>query len=60
MSSPHVAGLALYLMALESGLDEPAKVKKRITELAVSDVVVNAGDGSPNLLAFNGITVPTY
>ncbi|XDG09171.1 hypothetical protein ABKA04_008786 [Annulohypoxylon sp. FPYF3050] len=60
MSSPHVAGLALYLMALESGLDEPEKVKKRITELAVSDVVVNAGDGSPNLLAFNGIAVPTY
>ncbi|KAI1460415.1 subtilisin-like serine protease pepD [Annulohypoxylon moriforme] len=60
MSSPHVAGLALYLMGLESSLDSPAAVIKRIKELAVSDVVVDAGEGSPNLLAYNGITVPTY
>ncbi|KAI1209365.1 subtilisin-like serine protease pepD [Annulohypoxylon truncatum] len=60
MSSPHVAGLALYLKGLEDGLDSPAATIKRIKQLAQSDVVVDAGEGSPNLLAYNGITVPTY
>ncbi|KAI0889336.1 subtilisin-like serine protease pepD [Annulohypoxylon maeteangense] len=60
MSSPHVAGLALYLKGLEDGLDTPAATIKRIRELSVPDVVGNAGEGSANLLAFNGITVPTY
>ncbi|KAI1658329.1 subtilisin-like protein, partial [Daldinia decipiens] len=55
MSSPHVAGLAVYLKALEEGLDEPAKTVARIKELAIADVVIDAGSGSPNLLAYNGI-----
>ncbi|KAI1089598.1 subtilisin-like serine protease pepD [Rostrohypoxylon terebratum] len=60
MAAPHVAGLALYLIAQDSNLDKPAAVKKRIAQLAVPDVVLNAGYGTPNLLAFNGISVPTY
>ncbi|OTA56515.1 subtilisin-like serine protease pepD [Hypoxylon sp. EC38] len=55
MSSPHVAGLALYLKGLEDGLDSPADTVARIKELATPDVVVDAGIGSPNLLAYNGI-----
>ncbi|KAI1417059.1 subtilisin-like serine protease pepD [Hypoxylon sp. FL1857] len=55
MSSPHVAGLALYLKGLEDGLDSPADTIARVKELATSGVVVGAGSGSPNLLAYNGI-----
>ncbi|KAI1470931.1 subtilisin-like protein [Daldinia caldariorum] len=55
MASPHVAGLVLYLKGLEEGLDWPAKTVARVKELATADVVVDAGSGSPNLLAYNGI-----
>ncbi|KAI8962216.1 subtilisin-like protein [Daldinia sp. FL1419] len=55
MASPHVAGLALYLKALEDGLDSPAKTVARVKELATADVVIGAGNGSPNLLAYNGV-----
>ncbi|KAJ4309647.1 Suppressor of the cold-sensitive snRNP biogenesis mutant brr1-1 [Fusarium piperis] len=54
MACPHVAGLALYLMALEK-LPTPGDVTKRIKSLATKDVVANGGPGSPNLLAFNGV-----
>lgn len=54
MACPHVAGLALYLMAKES-LASPAAVTDRIKKLATKNVVINAGLGSPNLLAYNGI-----
>lgn len=54
MACPHVAGLALYLMALE-GLETPQQVTARIRELGTDGVVDNAGQGSPNLLAYNGI-----
>ncbi|KAI2465886.1 subtilisin-like serine protease pepD [Annulohypoxylon bovei var. microspora] len=60
MSSPYVAGLALYLKGLESGLDSPAATIARIKQVAITDVVADAQEGSPNLLAYNGITVPTY
>lgn len=56
MSSPHAAGLALYLKSVETGLNSPADTVARIKELATTGVVVNAGSGSPNLLAYNGIT----
>ncbi|KAI1776477.1 subtilisin-like serine protease pepD [Hypoxylon cercidicola] len=55
MSSPYVAGLALYLKGLEAGLDSPAATVARVRKLAVADVVADAGRGSPNLLAYNGI-----
>lgn len=54
MAAPHVAGLALYLKALE-GLEKPEEVADRIVELATEDVVENAGLLSPNRLAYNGI-----
>ncbi|KAF6811375.1 alkaline proteinase [Colletotrichum musicola] len=55
MATPYVAGLALYLRALEGArLDSPAAIAGRIRELATMDVVLDAGTGSPNLLAYNG------
>lgn len=55
MACPHVAGLALYLMAHE-GLTTPAAVTARIKALATSGKITSLGRGSPNLLAFNGIS----
>jgi oryzin len=53
MACPHVAGLSLYLRALE-GLVSPAEVTNRIKELATPGVVLSPGSGSPNFLAYNG------
>jgi len=53
MACPHVAGLSLYLRALE-GLTAPGDVAARIVELSTKDVVLSAGTNSPNRLAFNG------
>ncbi|KAI9646143.1 Subtilisin-like protease 2 [Ciborinia camelliae] len=53
MATPHVAGLAAYLIALE-GLSTPAAVVARITALATSDLITSPGSGSPNLIAYNG------
>ncbi|KAM0207668.1 hypothetical protein ACHAQD_008482 [Fusarium lateritium] len=55
MACPHVAGLSLYLRAKE-GLTTPRGVTERIKELATKNVVRNPGSGSPNLLAFNGVS----
>lgn len=54
MACPHVAGLALYLMAKES-LSSPQAATDRIKKLATPNVVTKGGAGSPNLLAYNGI-----
>lgn len=56
MASPHVAGLAAYLMGLDSTLNTPALVTAKITSLAASTGAVagNAGTGSPTLIAYNG------
>ena len=56
MASPHVAGLAAYLMSLE-GLTDPAAVSTRMKELATASgaVVTNPGRGTTNaLIANNG------
>lgn len=53
MATPHVAGLAAYLIALE-GLSTPAAVAARIKALATSGAITGAGIGSPNLIAYNG------
>lgn len=55
MAAPYVSGLVLYLRGKENGLDSPAAVTDRVKALATKNVVVDAGDGSPNLVAFNGI-----
>lgn len=53
MASPHVAGVAAYLLGLES-LSSPAAVRSRIIALAQSGKVTSPGSGSPNLLLYNG------
>ncbi|KXH69271.1 subtilase [Colletotrichum salicis] len=53
MACPHVAGLAVYLQALE-GLSTPAAVTSRIKALGTSGRVTGTLSGSPNLVAYNG------
>jgi len=51
-SSPYVAGIAaLYLEQHPAA--SPAEVSAAITSLATTDVVIDAGIGSPNLLAYS-------
>ncbi|TLD22095.1 hypothetical protein PspLS_07973 [Pyricularia sp. CBS 133598] len=52
-ATPHVAGLALYLMARE-GLSSPAAVTDRIKQLATPNTATLVKSGTPNLVAFNG------
>lgn len=53
MSTPHVAGLALYLIALE-GLSTPAAVTSRIKALGTSGGITGIRSGTVNLIAYNG------
>lgn len=53
MASPHVAGVAAYLIGLE-GLSTPAAVRSRLIALATTGFVTNAGSGSPNVFLYNG------
>ncbi|KAM0259318.1 hypothetical protein ACHAQJ_003348 [Trichoderma viride] len=53
MASPHVAGLALYLIALEN-IGTPAKLRERILALGTRNRIHNLRDESPNLIAYNG------
>jgi subtilisin family serine protease len=53
MASPHVAGLAAYLIALE-GLSSPSAVASRIVALSTTGRVSNPGSGSVNRIAYNG------
>lgn len=57
MAAPHVAGLALYLTALE-GLSGGADTKDFVLGLGVEGVLSSIGTGSPNLLAYNGAGSP--
>lgn len=52
MASPHVAGLAAYLISKE-GLSG-AQVTRRIKELAQHGVVRGSGPGSPDAFVWNG------
>ncbi|KAI1424877.1 peptidase S8/S53 domain-containing protein [Xylaria sp. FL1777] len=53
MSTPHVAGLALYLIGLE-GLSTPAAVTARIKALGTSGKISGLPSGTVNLIAYNG------
>ncbi|EON64454.1 hypothetical protein W97_03685 [Coniosporium apollinis CBS 100218] len=53
MACPHVAGLVVYLKALE-GLASPQSVRDRIVALSTTGKITNAGAGSPNRIAYNG------
>lgn len=53
MATPHITGLALYLIAYE-GLGTPAAVTARIKALATSGLISGVPSGTPNLFAYNG------
>ncbi|KAK5658939.1 hypothetical protein OQA88_1756 [Cercophora sp. LCS_1] len=53
MACPHVAGLAAYFIEVY-GPHTPGEMKKRIEGFATRGLVEDAGEGSPNRIAFNG------
>lgn len=53
MASPHVAGVAAYLIALEN-LPNPAAVDFRIKELGVPGVVTNPGSSTTDKIVWTG------
>ncbi|KAJ2225522.1 proteinase B [Coemansia sp. RSA 1722] len=53
MASPHVAGLAAYMLSKESGKLTGEQLKTKMIELATKGVVEDAGAGSPNVLIYN-------
>ncbi|KAF2840346.1 secreted protein 2 [Patellaria atrata CBS 101060] len=53
MASPHIAGLAAYLLRLE-GPRTPAALCARIVQLATKNVITGLPSGTVNALAFNG------
>jgi oryzin len=55
MATPHVAGLVLYLKSVEGEkVASPAAVVERLSSLGTKGVVTEEGEGSVNLLAYNG------
>jgi subtilisin family serine protease len=56
MASPHVAGLAAYLMGLDTSLTTPDLVTAKIKSLAASTgaAATNVGTGTTTLIAYNG------
>lgn len=55
MSCAHVSGLALYLKALEGGLESPEAVTDRIKVLGTKDALTSVPQETVNLLAYNGV-----
>jgi len=57
MATPHIAGLIAYLFSVDPTLDSPAKVCKKLKELAVKNKIDAATlkTGTPNVLAQNGL-----
>jgi hypothetical protein len=55
MASPHIAGLASYLLGIHGGL-EPSALANQIKVLSTKNKVKNifANTGTPNFLAYNG------
>jgi len=53
MASPHVAGLAAYLLAFE-GKKTPAALSTRMQTLASKNKVTGLNSSTKNYLAFNG------
>jgi subtilisin family serine protease len=55
-AAPHVAGLVARYLASRPG-DQPDAVSQAIMNAATPDKVFDPGAGSPNLLAYAGITI---
>ncbi|KAG6296147.1 Cuticle-degrading protease [Claviceps purpurea] len=53
MATPHIAGLAAYLFALE-GRSNPVALCKRMQSLSTKNVIRNVPAGTVNYLAYNG------
>lgn len=53
MATPHVAGLAAYLLALE-GKKTPAALSTRIQTLSLKNKITSVPSSTKNYLAFNG------
>ncbi|KAF2830369.1 subtilisin-like protease [Ophiobolus disseminans] len=53
MATPHVAGLAAYILSLE-GKKSPAALSARLQELATKDKITGLKGTTKNYLAFNG------
>ncbi|KAK4509646.1 uncharacterized protein ATC70_006948 [Mucor velutinosus] len=54
MASPHVAGLAAYLLAQAPEGTTPKEIKKQVLELATRNVFKELPAKTPNLLIYNG------
>ncbi|ORZ19574.1 peptidase S8/S53 domain-containing protein [Absidia repens] len=54
MASPHVAGLAAYLLSQEKEEVSPKEIKDKILALATKGALTDVGRDSPNLLIYNG------
>ncbi|KAJ4320634.1 hypothetical protein N0V94_003282 [Neodidymelliopsis sp. IMI 364377] len=53
MATPHVAGLAAYILAFE-GKQSPATLGARLQTLATKNAITSLPSGTKNYLAFNG------
>ncbi|KAJ2665879.1 proteinase B [Coemansia sp. RSA 1199] len=53
MASPHVAGLAAYLLSQSDSALTAAELKSKMLDLATKGAVEDPGTESPNLLIFN-------
>jgi hypothetical protein len=54
MASPHAAGVAALYLENHPGAS-PTQVMDRLTGSAISNIITNAGTGSPNRLLHNGL-----
>jgi cerevisin len=61
MASPHICGLLTYFLSLAPSSDSdytvpvtPAKLKKRMVNIATPDMLTDIPSGTVNLLAWNG------
>jgi len=53
MATPHVAGLAAYILGFE-GKKTPAALSSRLTTLSLKNKISGVPSGTVNNLAFNG------
>ncbi|POR32641.1 Cuticle-degrading protease [Tolypocladium paradoxum] len=52
MASPHIAGLAAYILSIEN-FDSPEKLCRKLRRYSTKDVLENLNEDTANMLAFN-------